>query len=200
MGKTEQSRKSYNKKARDYENTHDGRVTKPLRRMLLSVVEVDHGQTVVDVACGPGDLIAAIAEKANVQAFGIDIAERMIDVAKEEHGGISFIAAPAVPLPFEDASVDIVVVSAAFHHFEEPQGFADECGRVLRNGGSVYIGEFQAPSAARHIMNALMPILRSGDVRLYSDAEIIAFFDKAGFETRKILADGPRMVIKCKKQ
>jgi len=199
MNKTEQSRKSYNKQARYYENTHDGRVTRPLKQMLLGVIDVRSGQTVVDVACGPGDLIAAISKRAKVQAFGIDIAERMIEVAKETYRGISFIAAPAVPLPFENTSVDIIVVSAAFHHFEEPQRFADECARVLRAGGLVYIGEFHVPPAARRIMNALLPIVRTGDVRLYSDTELIEFFTKAGFDAQVILTDGPRIVIKCTK-
>ena len=200
MNKTEQSRRSYNKQAWNYENTHDGRVTRPLKQMLLSVIDVRSGQTVVDVACGPGDLIAAISEKVNVQAFGIDIAERMIEVAKAKYKGVTFIAAPAVPLPFENAAVDIIVVSAAFHHFEEPQRFADECSRVLRTGGIVYIGEFHAPPAARRIMNALVPFVRTGDVRLYSDTELTAFFAKAGFDARVILTDGPRIILKCKKK
>ena len=199
MNKTEQSRKSYNKQARYYENTHDGRVTRPLKQMLLGVIDVRSGQTVVDVACGPGDLIAAISKRAKVQAFGIDIAERMIEVAKERFKGVTFIAAPAVPLPFDNASVDIIVVSAAFHHFEEPQRFADECGRVLRTGGFIYLGEFHVTPIARYIMNALVPIVRTGDVRLYSDTELTAFFVNAGFDAHVILTDGPRIVIKCKK-
>ena len=200
MNKTEQSRKSYNKKAEYYESTHDGKVTRPLRNMLLNAVDVKNGQTIVDVACGPGDLIYAISKKADVRAYGIDIAERMIKVAKETYKGVSFIVAPAVPLPFQTASVDIIMVSAAFHHFEEPQGFANECGRVLRSGGNVYIGEFSVSSIARKIMNALVPIIRSGDVRLYSEDELVCFFVNAEFEARIIRSDGPCLVLKCDKK
>jgi len=199
MKKTEQSRKSYNKKAAYYESTQDGRVTRPLKRMMLNAVEVQNGQTVVDVACGTGDLIASLAKKADIQAHGIDIAEQMIAIAKETHQGISFSVAPAYPLIFNDLSVDTIMVSAAFHHFEQPQRFVTECKRVLRPGGKVYIGEFNIPAAARYIMNFFIKFLKTGDVRIYSDLELVSFFEKAGFEITDILTDGPRIVLICQK-
>ena len=182
MNKTEQSRKAYNRKAANYDATYDGKVTQSLKRMMLNIIEVRNGQTVVDVACGTGSLIAAVSKKANIQTHGIDIAEQMIKVAGEIHKGISFKVAPSVPLPFGNASVDVILVSAAFHHFEEPQRFADECVRVLHAGGKVYIGEFCVSSVARHIMNFAVRFLRSGDVRMYSDAELAVIFSRAGLD------------------
>jgi len=200
MSKTEQSRKSYNKKAADYQNTYDGRVTQPLKSMMLNTIKVQHGQTVIDVACGTGDLIADVSKKADVQAHGIDIAEQMIKVAGESHRGISFTVSPSVPLPFKDASVDVIMVSAAFHHFEEPQGFADECGRVLSAGGRVYIGEFCLPPLVRYIMNFFIKFLKTGDVKMYSDTELSAFFTNAGFDIIEIHRDGSLCVLTCEKK
>ena len=199
MTKTEQSRKAYNKKAGNYDDTYDGRVTRPLKQMMLDVVNVQQGQTVVDVACGTGDFISALSKKADINAYGIDIAEQMITVASEKYKEVSFMVAPAVPLPFDSGSVDIITVSAAFHHFEDPRGFANECNRVLRSDGSVYIGEFHIPPIARRIMNLLIPFVRTGDVKIYSDAELAEFFINAGFKTKIIRIDGPRIVMKCDK-
>jgi ubiquinone/menaquinone biosynthesis C-methylase UbiE len=168
--------------------------------MMLSIIEVRNDQTVVDVACGTGDLIAAVSKKADIQAHGIDIAKQMIRVAGETHQGISFRVAPSVPLPFENASVDVILVSAAFHHFEEPQRFADECVRVLHVGGKVYIGEFCVPSFARYIMNFVIRFLRSGDVRMYSDSELAAFFSRAGLDITEKRMEGPRTVLTCVKK
>jgi ubiquinone/menaquinone biosynthesis C-methylase UbiE len=200
MNKTEQSRKSYNRKAANYEATYDGKVTQPLKRMMLNIIEVRNGQTVVDVACGTGDLIAAVSKKADIQAHGIDIAEQMVKVAGETHRGISFKVAPSVPLPFDNASVDVIMVSAAFHHFEEPQRFADECVRVLHDGGKVYIGEFCIPSVARHVMNFAVKFLRSGDVRMYSDTELTAIFSRAGLDITDKRMEGSRTVLTCVKK
>ena len=43
MKKTEQSRMTYNKKAANYDNTYDGRVTRPLKHDLLEVAAVECG-------------------------------------------------------------------------------------------------------------------------------------------------------------
>lgn len=182
MSRTNKSREAYNKKAHDYENTMDGRVTRPMRQLLLNTVNVSNGQRVLDVACGTGDLIAAIAEKAEVKAYGIDIAEQMIDVAKTANKNISYSVSHAYPLPFDNSSMDIITVSAAFHHFEKPHQFADECMRVLTGGGTVYIGEFHYQPLIRVLFNPLLPLLNAGDVKLYSKKELAGFFLKSGFE------------------
>jgi len=199
MKKTEQSRKAYNKKAANYESTYDGRVTRPIKQMMLDAINVQNGQTVIDIACGTGALIAEVSKKAEIQAFGIDISEQMIKVAKEFYQGILFKVASAVPLPFEDASADVIMVSAAFHHFEGPQSFADECFRVLRAGGKVYIGEFCMSPFVRCIMNFFIKFMRTGDVKIYSESELVSFFTTAGFEITEIRKDEPRIVLICEK-
>ena len=91
------------------------------------------------------------------------------------------------------------MVSAAFHHFENPQSFADECFRVLRAGGKVYIGEFCMSPVVRHIMNFFIKFMRTGDVKIYSETELASFFTKAGFDIKDIRTDGPRIVVICEK-
>lgn len=182
MNKTEQSRITYNEKARNYEDTMEGRVTRPLKRLLLDEIDVKDGQRVLDVACGTGDLIAAFSRKADIQAYGTDLAEQMIEVARATNPDITFSVSPAYPLPFDDSSIDIITVSAAFHHFEQPQQFADECMRVLSGGGKLYVGEFSYHPVQRFIFNLLLPLLKSGDVKLYSRKQLTGFFLKAGFE------------------
>jgi len=182
MSRTDQSRSPYNKKARNYEDTMDGRVTRPLKRLMIDTIDVENGMRVLDVACGTGGLIAALAKKSDIQAYGTDIAEQMVEVERAANRNISFTVSPAYLLPFGNASMDIITVSAAFHHFEEPQRFANECARVLAGGGKLYVGEFSYPPVVRILFNPLLPLLRSGDVKLYSRKELTSFFLKAGFE------------------
>ena len=195
MKKTEQSRKTYNKKAAKYDETYDGRVTQPIKQLLLETIKVQPEQHILDVACGNGSLIAAISKKASVQAFGIDISEEMIKVAKEKYKNISFEAAPAYPLKFDDSSLDTIVVSAAFHHFEKPKAFAEECLRVLKSGGKVYIGEFIMPAFIRFLANAIFPIINTGDVKLYSESELSAFFTNTRFRVTSTRTNGKCMVL-----
>lgn len=200
MSKAEQSRKAYNKKARNYEGTMDGRVTRPLKQLMISKIKVENGQRVLDVACGTGDLITALDKKADIQAYGIDISEQMIEVAQSANRKISYAISPAYPLPFDDSYIDIITVSAAFHHFEEPMRFADECKRVLRNAGRLYIGEFHYPSVVRVILNPILPLLKSGDVKLYSIKELSSIFQKAGFDALDVERVGQCMVLSFMKK
>jgi 2-polyprenyl-3-methyl-5-hydroxy-6-metoxy-1,4-benzoquinol methylase len=70
----------------------------------------------------------------------------------------------------------------AFHHFEMPQNFVDECKRVLKKNGRVYIAEPIFNPLVRVIANTIwVRISKKGDVKVYSEKELKEFFDKARF-------------------
>jgi ubiquinone/menaquinone biosynthesis C-methylase UbiE len=85
-------------KVRDYYNQNAARVDRSkklnagyyreLEKMLRSVVLP--GQTVLDLGCGNGDLLAALGVSEGV---GIDLSEEMIKIARRKHNrpGISFL-------------------------------------------------------------------------------------------------------------
>jgi predicted GNAT family N-acyltransferase len=102
-------------------------------------------------------------------------------------------------LPFGDSEMDIITVSAAFHHFEEPQRFADECHRVLSAGGTLYVGEFYYPPIIRILFNPFLPFLNAGDVKLYSEKELSGFFLKAELKTLELRRAGKCLVFSFKK-
>lgn len=186
--KTKQSQIAYDKKAKDYDATFDGRFTQPYKKELIKRVSVKDGDVLLDVACGNGYLLHCLSRKAKTQAFGIDISEKMIEVAKESYPACSFTVQACPPIPYEDESIDIITVSCAFHHFENPQGFVNECFRVLRSGGKVYIADPYLPPVIRQIANTVInPLLKAGDVRVYNKKEFQAFFSAAGFGVGSVL-------------
>jgi ubiquinone/menaquinone biosynthesis C-methylase UbiE len=133
--KTEQSRIAYNKMALEYDSSPEGSYTRIHKAELIKKVAVKNGDTILDVACGNGFLLAELSKKAKVNAFGVDISENMIAVAKKRYPNNTFLAQPCFPFSFENKSINVITVSCAFHHFEQPQGFANECMRTLKNGG-----------------------------------------------------------------
>ena len=90
---------------------------------------------ILDVACGPGVLTAALAQRAaSITAF--DATPAMLEKARvhcEEAGleNIIFREGDAQAMPFEDASFDGVVTRLAIHHFTKPQDVMNEVFRVL---------------------------------------------------------------------
>lgn len=189
--KEEQSKRSYNKKAANYENTFDGKFTDSFKAELIEKVRLKEGYKVLDVACGTGELLNGLKKKCSIVGTGIDISDKMVEVAGERHKDLTFMVSSCVPLPFEDSSFDVLTVSAAFHHFPKPENFAREAFRVLKSDGILYIAEVSVPEGLRQIFNIfVLPFYRAGDVKVYSSKELTKIFEKAGFKDIQIEQNG----------
>ena len=91
---------------------------------------------VLDVACGPGIVVAALADRAQ-RVTGFDATAEMLKKARERcakagHENVRFEEGNAEAMPFEDSSFDGVVTRLAIHHFAEPSKVIAEIFRVLK--------------------------------------------------------------------
>jgi ubiquinone/menaquinone biosynthesis C-methylase UbiE len=180
--KEEQSIRSYNKKAGNYENTYDGKFTSSFKEELINKVALKENYKVLDVACGTGTLLNGLMKKCPIDATGIDISDKMIAVAKSKYSNINFFVSSCVPLGFENDTFDVITVSAAFHHFPYPSEFAKEAYRVLKSKSRIYIAEVSMPNIIRQIFNVIaLPLIKAGDVKIYSSKELRSIFEQAGF-------------------
>lgn len=102
--------------------------------------------TIVDVGCGPGQAIRALAPRFT-HAFGIDPSEGMISTARSLGGATStaepirFEVSTAEDLsslspPIPDGSIDLITAATAAHWFDLPR-FWPQAARILKPGGSV---------------------------------------------------------------
>lgn len=202
MGKrTERSQKKYDKMAANYDTSPEGNYTKPHKEELVKQVIVHDGDNIVDVACGNGSLLRAISKRANINAFGVDISENMIAIAKRSYPDCSFSVGSYAPLNFENESIDVITVSCAFHHFENPCAFVDECMRILKIGGMVYMAEPFFTPVVRWLANTVVfPFSKSGDVKVYSPMELHTLFKTAGFRDMKSYTKGSVLFFSARKQ
>jgi SAM-dependent methyltransferase len=102
--------------------------------------------TVLDVACGPGLVVAAFARVAR-HVTGIDVTPAMLVRARDVTAGlanVSFDQGDVVPLPYPDGAFSIVVSRFAFHHFPAPRAVLAEMRRVCRPGGRVVVCDLTA--------------------------------------------------------
>lgn len=180
--RTERSRKIYDYMASEYDTSLEGISTIPHKEELVKRVQLSDGDNVLDVACGNGTLLGELMRKAKINAFGVDFSENMIAIAKARHPNGTFSISSCTPLTFEDESMDVITVSCAFHHFEEPRAFVNECMRVLKMGGIVYLAEPFFPPLVRWITNTMwVPFSKSGDVKIYNQQELRTIFKELGF-------------------
>ena len=120
--------------------------------------------SVLDVACGPGLVVAAFARVVR-QATGIDITPAMLERARalaDERGltNVRWDHGDVTPLPYATASFSIVSSRFAFHHFLEPAKVLAEMRRVCTPGGTIVVTDLLASqdpvkAAAFHRMECL---------------------------------------------
>ena len=141
----------------------------------------------VDVACGPGVVTAAIAPRAaSVVAF--DATGEMLDkararCAKAGLANVTFQCGNAESLPFEDARFDGVVTRLAIHHFADPQRALGEMFRVLRPGGTAVIVDVVSSEVPEesNLQNAIERLRDPSHVRMLPASALDAGVARAGF-------------------
>lgn len=199
--KSEQSQKVYNEMAQEYDSAPEGHYTRRHKAELIKTVALKDGDNILDVACGNGYLLGELSKKASINAYGVDISENMIAVAKKRHPDGVFTVNPCVPLCFKDASMDVITVSCAFHHFEEPQAFARECMRVLTKNGRVFMAEPFFSPLVRWVANTVVfPLSKKGDVKVCSEKELKNIFELAGFTDIQTYVSGTVLFLSARKQ
>ncbi len=122
------------------------------RRLAVRRLAIRPDDVVVDLGCGTGDL-CELARDAGARVIGIDVAARMLAVARARRAADALLRADAARLPVRDASATVVTSAFALRNFTAIEPVLAEAARVLRPGGRLALLEVDEP---RH------PLLRWG--------------------------------------
>ena len=104
--------------------------------------------TIIDVACGTGDMMGywdKIAKKQGIEIYkmlGVDPSEGMVDVARKKFPNFNFDISFATDIHEPDASADIVSITYGIRNVVQRVEAFKEFNRVLKMGGLVVILEF----------------------------------------------------------
>lgn len=154
-----------------------------IARLLLGLGE---GDTVLDIACGPGNFTREFAKAVGPDglAVGIDASRTMLERGGEElrrahASNLTLIRGDATALPFRDASFDATCCFAALHLFPDPFAALDEMRRVLKPGGRIAL----MTSVRRELtVKPLKPVLeRASGMRIFEGDEIVEALEQRGF-------------------
>ncbi|MCM1225779.1 MAG: methyltransferase domain-containing protein, partial [Lachnospiraceae bacterium] len=147
----------------------------------------------LDAGCGTGAMLGMFRKDYPDKNYtGIDLSEKMIEVARAKHmERIRFVAGDCENLPFSDGSFDVVTCSMSFHHYPDPEQFFRSLKRVLRPGGRLILRDMASGSnmvmwLINHIeMPVINKILRKGDVHIYTRADIQRLCDVSGLKLER---------------
>ena len=200
----DKTRRDYNLIAEEFSRSRD----KLWEELRFLDGYVGDSERVLDLGCGNGRLYELFRKK-NVDYYGIDISERLVELAKRRYPQAKFWAADALNLPFFDNFFDKVISIAVFHHVPSKESrlkFLKEAKRVLKPGGTFILIVWNLNSFNKSLMflkYGLKKILKRssldfGDaflpwgeevlryVHRFSKGELIKLLGESGFKIEKL--------------
>ena len=119
------------------------------KRRLVAMAAATKGSRAIDLATGTGDIAYQLAE-AGVDVVGVDVTQRMIELANAKIGGARhapfFMVGDMIALPFADASFDLATAGYGLRNVPDLRAAIDEIHRVLKAGGTMLSLDFNRPS------------------------------------------------------
>jgi SAM-dependent methyltransferase len=115
-----------------------------LKRRSRRLLDPASGDRLLDVGCGTGDDVAALADAVapDGRALGVDASAAMVREARDRTSGggvVGLAVADVGALPLADAVIDGCRADRVLQHVPDPRGaFAGLC-RVVRPGGRVAV-------------------------------------------------------------
>jgi ubiquinone/menaquinone biosynthesis C-methylase UbiE len=172
-----------------------GVTTRAEQRRAASALRLSTARRLLDVACGPGNFTAPLAQELpdDGLAVGFDISEAMLTRAVLDNSSprTCYVRGDARRLPFRGETFDAVCCFGALYLVPEPFEVVREMVRVLRPGGRIAILTSYAAGAAplRHTLTAGERVI---GLQMFDRDAFVDLFSSAGLadidqQTQRVL-------------
>jgi ubiquinone/menaquinone biosynthesis C-methylase UbiE len=101
--------------------------------LFLELLKPTAGNTLLDVACGPGQLLSA-AKPYNINLYGVDLSDVAVALCKQRIPEAHIQVANAENLPFEAETFDYITCLGSIERFLNRQKALEEQYRVGKKG------------------------------------------------------------------
>jgi ubiquinone/menaquinone biosynthesis C-methylase UbiE len=188
------------------------RLFEPWAVLLVDEAELQTGESVLDVATGPGTVARLAAKRLGAQGriVATDIAQPMLDIARSKlqpptSAPIEYIQSPAAPLPTPTGTFDAVLCQQGLQFFPDRARALREMRRVLKPSGRVAIAVWaeldrnQVYAAFHAALHATTPSelaeLITAPFSWPSGAALKTAAEEAGFRKVRLLTRSMPMVL-----
>jgi len=163
-----------------------------------ALAELKPGETVLDLGSGGGIdvLLAARRIAPRGKAWGLDITDEMVELARENQGkagvlNAEFLRGEIESIPLPDASVDVIISNCVINLSPGKERVMAEAFRVLRPGGRLGISDIVVrgamPEEVRRSMELSMGCLAGAmEEREYRERLASAGFEAIEVEPTRI--------------
>jgi len=125
---------------------------KAWRKFTMKKMNMQPGNTAIDLCCGTCDWTISMAEASGGQITGLDFSENMLEFGRKKvsecslNDRISLVQGNAMALPFEDNSFDYATIGFGLRNVPDLYQVLREMRRVVKPGGMVVCLELSKPT------------------------------------------------------
>lgn len=156
---------------------------------LLDFADISPQASILDLACGTGELARFILEKNPQQNItGVDISPAMLKIAQDKLEGypqVKLCNTSATALPFDSQSFDLIICANAFHYFENTPVALAEIKRALKPNGNLIILDWCGDYWVLKLLNPLFKFIDPAYQQCYTQKKLERLLVNADFNLVK---------------
>ncbi len=149
-----------------------------IRRVFQTLVSP--GARVLEIGCGRGDLLAALAPGLGV---GVDVSSVAVSHARRAHPECKFVQSDAQALPFTESDFDYIILSDLLNDLWDVQGVFEEVKRLAKPDAriivNVYSRLWEHPLRAAKRLGLSRPLLEQNWLTV---ADVISLLRLSGLQ------------------
>jgi len=145
----------------------------------------------LEVGVGSGRNAKPLLEKIRPYLIGLDLTREMLNNAKnkllvyKQHSEL--ILGDGEHLPFTDKAFDAILCMSTMHYFEDQKKTLEECGRLLKEGGTFVYGDLSPHEAdCQEFFEKLERTISRVHRRYYKASETKRLLETNGFHVTKM--------------
>jgi len=154
-----------------------------------ALAELHEGEIVLDLGSGGGIDVLLSAQRvgATGKAYGLDMTDEMLALARENQGkaavtNVEFLKGEIENIPLPDASVDVIISNCVINLSADKRRVLHEAFRVLKPGGRFAVSDVvvrgEIPDAVRRSMELWVGCVAGA----LEEADYRRLLQEAGFE------------------
>lgn len=155
----------------------------------LNAVPLNGNEKILDIGCGTGPLeVALLHRHPGVNILGIDLSREMLERAQQKlknHPKVRLIEGDFVTTELGEQNFDVAFCLSNLHYFPKPQAIFEKTERLLKNGGTLVVIDWNRRSLKGKIYDWYMNLCDPGFVKAYRPDEVRSLLKAAGFHVEK---------------